>query len=238
MATWSGTSRVASPDRTMIFRLQANGNCFPTYSTMQLTETPLNWSGASLNSLLWNKFSRKVCRSEVVRNKLLKFFKSSQAGKFWQIDSAVPDATSTWDQMGTTLTNSAYFIVKVNLRSLALMHNFTFPGERYVMTFFNILSFGDQGVYDIVNNLGSLAARLVICRRPFEIFPQLYNDLMCICLFRFIFLPIEESFYVFFAKMLDRGKPMHKQDTVFWFHNCFWTKCSHTATSQSFLCLL
>ncbi|KAM3877563.1 man(5)GlcNAc(2)-PP-dolichol translocation protein RFT1 [Diretmus argenteus] len=53
-------------------------------------------------------------------------------------------------------------------------------GERYVMTFLNVLSFGDQGVYDIVNNLGSMVAR-------------------------FIFLPIEESFYVFFAKVLERG---------------------------------
>ncbi|KAM4722414.1 man(5)GlcNAc(2)-PP-dolichol translocation protein RFT1 [Rhinophrynus dorsalis] len=59
-------------------------------------------------------------------------------------------------------------------------------GERYVMTFLNVLSFGDQGVYDIVNNLGSLVAR-------------------------FIFLPIEESFYVFFAKVLERGKNVTTQ---------------------------
>ncbi|KAM4650636.1 man(5)GlcNAc(2)-PP-dolichol translocation protein RFT1 [Discoglossus pictus] len=59
-------------------------------------------------------------------------------------------------------------------------------GERYVMTFLNVLSFGDQGVYDIVNNLGSLVAR-------------------------FIFLPIEESFYVFFAKVLERGKDVRSQ---------------------------
>ncbi|XP_027585350.1 protein RFT1 homolog isoform X1 [Pipra filicauda] len=64
-------------------------------------------------------------------------------------------------------------------------------GERYVMTFLNVLNFGDQGVYDIVNNLGSLVAR-------------------------FIFLPIEESFYVFFAKVLERGKAVkdQKQDDV------------------------
>ncbi|KAM6256727.1 man(5)GlcNAc(2)-PP-dolichol translocation protein RFT1 isoform 1-T1 [Porphyrio hochstetteri] len=64
-------------------------------------------------------------------------------------------------------------------------------GERYVMTFLNVLNFGDQGVYDIVNNLGSLVAR-------------------------FIFLPIEESFYVFFAKVLERGKNVkdQKQDDV------------------------
>ncbi|XP_066452379.1 man(5)GlcNAc(2)-PP-dolichol translocation protein RFT1 [Eleutherodactylus coqui] len=59
-------------------------------------------------------------------------------------------------------------------------------GERYVMTFLNVLSFGDQGVYDIVNNLGSLVAR-------------------------FIFLPIEESFYVYFSKVLERGKDVKSQ---------------------------
>nr|XP_020463400.1 protein RFT1 homolog [Monopterus albus] len=64
-------------------------------------------------------------------------------------------------------------------------------GERYVMTFLNVLSFGDQGVYDIVNNLGSMVAR-------------------------FIFLPIEESFYIFFAKVLERGRDVksQKQDNV------------------------
>ncbi|XP_068109034.1 man(5)GlcNAc(2)-PP-dolichol translocation protein RFT1-like [Hyperolius riggenbachi] len=59
-------------------------------------------------------------------------------------------------------------------------------GERYVMTFLSVLSFGDQGVYDIVNNLGSLVAR-------------------------FIFLPIEESFYVYFSKVLERGKTVRNQ---------------------------
>ncbi|XP_012494000.1 PREDICTED: protein RFT1 homolog [Propithecus coquereli] len=64
-------------------------------------------------------------------------------------------------------------------------------GERYVMTFLNILNFGDQGVYDIVNNLGSLVARL-------------------------IFQPIEESFYIFFAKVLEREKhaTLQKQEDV------------------------
>ncbi|XP_068598864.1 man(5)GlcNAc(2)-PP-dolichol translocation protein RFT1 [Brachionichthys hirsutus] len=59
-------------------------------------------------------------------------------------------------------------------------------GERYVMTFFNVLSFGDQGVYDLVNNLGSMVAR-------------------------FVFLPIEESFYIFFAKVLERGRDVKSQ---------------------------
>ncbi|XP_011802685.1 PREDICTED: protein RFT1 homolog isoform X2 [Colobus angolensis palliatus] len=64
-------------------------------------------------------------------------------------------------------------------------------GERYVMTFLNVLNFGDQGVYDIVNNLGALVARL-------------------------IFQPIEESFYIFFAKVLEREKDatLQKQEDV------------------------
>lgn len=62
-------------------------------------------------------------------------------------------------------------------------------GERYVMTFLNVLSFGDQGVYDIINNLGSMVAR-------------------------FIFLPIEESFYIFFVKVLERGCDVRRQKQV------------------------
>ncbi|XP_006876121.1 PREDICTED: protein RFT1 homolog [Chrysochloris asiatica] len=48
-----------------------------------------------------------------------------------------------------------------------------------------------EGVYDIVNNLGSLVARL-------------------------IFQPIEESFYIFFAKVLERekGATLQKQEDV------------------------
>lgn len=61
-------------------------------------------------------------------------------------------------------------------------------GERYVMTFLNVLNFGEQGIYDIVNNLGSLVAR-------------------------FLFLPIEESFYIFFGNVLERGKdPRHQRE--------------------------
>lgn len=60
-------------------------------------------------------------------------------------------------------------------------------GERYVMTVLNVLSFADQGVYDVINNLGSLAAR-------------------------FIFLPLEESYYTFFAKLLTRGKTANGHD--------------------------
>ena len=75
-------------------------------------------------------------------------------------------------------------------------------GERYVMTFLNVLSFGDQGVYDIVNNLGSMVAR-------------------------FVFLPIEESFYIFFAKVLERGRDVKSQKQV----------CPVEINTNTFLCM-
>lgn len=59
-------------------------------------------------------------------------------------------------------------------------------GERYIMTLFNVLTFAEQGIYDVVSNLGSLAAR-------------------------FVFLPIEESGYLLFCNLLERDVPASKQ---------------------------
>lgn len=59
-------------------------------------------------------------------------------------------------------------------------------GERFIMTLFKVLTFAEQGVYDVINNLGSLVARCV-------------------------FMPIEESYYTFFAHILARGKPANEQ---------------------------
>ncbi|XP_066140126.1 man(5)GlcNAc(2)-PP-dolichol translocation protein RFT1 isoform X2 [Euwallacea fornicatus] len=59
-------------------------------------------------------------------------------------------------------------------------------GEKYVMTISPVLTFSQQSIYDIVNNLGSLAAR-------------------------FIFRPIEESAYFYFTQMIQRDEPLKKQ---------------------------
>ena len=64
------------------------------------------------------------------------------------------------------------------------------------------------GVYDVINNLGSLAAR-------------------------FIFQPIEESFYVFFASTLYRGEPADRQKKVQFLTNRWETLCH--PLSHSFL---
>lgn len=59
-------------------------------------------------------------------------------------------------------------------------------GERYLITVFNLLSYSESGIYDIINNLGSLIAR-------------------------FIFLPIEDGSYIFFTNSLKRGTVFKQQ---------------------------
>ena len=60
-------------------------------------------------------------------------------------------------------------------------------GEKYVMTVFSLLSLSEQGIYDVVVNLGSLAAR-------------------------FIFRPVEESSYFFFSQLWQRGGELGEQE--------------------------
>lgn len=62
-------------------------------------------------------------------------------------------------------------------------------GERYVMTLVNVLSFSEQGIFDVVNNLGSLAAR-------------------------FLFRPIEESAFFYFSQLIHRDEDIRKQNKV------------------------
>ena len=59
--------------------------------------------------------------------------------------------------------------------------------KKYVMTIFNLLTLSEQGIFDVVSNLGSLAAR-------------------------FIFRPIEESSYFFFSQLWTRGQSCEDQN--------------------------
>lgn len=62
-------------------------------------------------------------------------------------------------------------------------------GERLIMTIMPVLTFKEQGAYELVNNLGSLAAR-------------------------FIFRPIEDSGYFYFTQMVQRDKKLNEQNPV------------------------
>ena len=62
-------------------------------------------------------------------------------------------------------------------------------GEKYVMSVSPVLSFSEQATYDIVNNMGSLAAR-------------------------FIFRPIEDSSYFYFTQTIARDIKLSEQNQV------------------------
>ncbi|CAF1105457.1 unnamed protein product [Adineta steineri] len=59
-------------------------------------------------------------------------------------------------------------------------------GERYIMSIFNLVSYKDQGIFDTINNLGSLLPRL-------------------------IFSTLEESAYAYFQQTLQRTKTIHDE---------------------------
>ncbi|VDO89252.1 unnamed protein product, partial [Schistosoma margrebowiei] len=90
----------------------------------------------------------------------------------------------------------SYFRYSIDRQGLQLVKNFfgqcilkqlLTEGERYLISAFHLISFTDQGIYDLVNNLGSLAARL-------------------------LFLPLEESCHFMFSQCIQREVSPNKQD--------------------------
>lgn len=67
-----------------------------------------------------------------------------------------------------------------------VLKQFLTEGERYIMTLFAVFDFAEQGIYDVINNLGSLPARLV-------------------------FQQIEENAYLLFTNIVKRELPANKQ---------------------------
>lgn len=82
--------------------------------------------------------------------------------------------------------NKKLLLLTVSFVKQSVIKQILTEGERYVMTISPVLTFSQQSMYDIVNNLGSLAAR-------------------------FIFRPIEESAYFYFTQMIHRDEPLKKQ---------------------------
>ncbi|ENN77951.1 hypothetical protein YQE_05628, partial [Dendroctonus ponderosae] len=83
--------------------------------------------------------------------------------------------------------DSNLLVLTISFLKQSVIKQVLTEGERYVMTISPVLTFSQQSIYDIVNNLGSLAAR-------------------------FIFRPIEESAYFYFTQMIHRDQPLKKQN--------------------------
>ncbi|XP_004535099.1 protein RFT1 homolog [Ceratitis capitata] len=82
--------------------------------------------------------------------------------------------------------NSELQVLTLSFVKQGVLKQILTEGEKYVMSVSPVLSFSEQATYDVVNNLGSLAAR-------------------------FIFRPIEDSSYFFFTQTIARDIELHKQ---------------------------
>ncbi|XP_067641789.1 man(5)GlcNAc(2)-PP-dolichol translocation protein RFT1 isoform X2 [Eurosta solidaginis] len=82
--------------------------------------------------------------------------------------------------------NSELQILTLSFVKQGVLKQILTEGEKYVMSISPVLSFSEQATYDVVNNLGSLAAR-------------------------FIFRPMEDSSYFFFTQTIARDVELHKQ---------------------------
>lgn len=137
-----------------------------------LTKTAISQIIASVISVIYS-YSR-LCRIEKLSTRhFLPSFMGSVEEKTSKRDSNDLLIHKYFDE--TSLKLSSSFMLQTFLKQLLT------ESERYVMTFLNIITLSEQGVYDVISNLGSLVARLV-------------------------FKPIEESGYTLFTQLVKRDE--------------------------------
>lgn len=86
----------------------------------------------------------------------------------------------------STLFNSDLQVLVFSFIKQGILKQVLTEGEKYVMSVSHVLKFSEQAIYDIVNNMGSLAAR-------------------------FIFRPIEDSSYFYFTQTIARDIELKDQ---------------------------
>jgi len=126
----------------------------------------------------WYQFRQKAM---LVKNRELHQNNPLLALPFSSLKDFLPRKLEGQAFIGTEMTFLTWGFFKQGILKQLLTE-----GERYIMTIFSVLTFAEQGLYDVVNNLGSMAAR-------------------------FLFMPIEESSYFYFAQMTNRQLPIEQQ---------------------------
>ncbi|XP_050679822.1 protein RFT1 homolog [Leptidea sinapis] len=129
-------------------------------------------------------YAKGALKSRYVSEGMLdKLYKNMDDFNFTSLRDFLPrysgSVQSSFDKGLSTLT--------ISFAKQGVVKQLLTEGEKYVMSASPVMSFTEQATYDVVNNLGSLAAR-------------------------FIFRPIEDSSYFYFTQMLNRDLPLHKQD--------------------------
>lgn len=141
---------------------------------------------AFFNWYIKNKplYAKGTLRSRIVPESVLhKLYDNMEDFHFKSIRDLFPrymgSINTTFNKKLSTLT--------VSFAKQGVVKQLLTEGEKYVMSMSPVLTFKEQATYDVVNNLGSLAAR-------------------------FIFRPIEDSSYFYFTQMVSRDLPLYKQD--------------------------
>lgn len=129
-------------------------------------------------------YAKGALKSKIVPESFLKkLYDNMDDFQFNSLKDFMPQysgsVSATFNKKLSTLT--------VSFAKQGVVKQLLTEGEKYVMSVSPVMSFKDQATYDVVNNLGSLAAR-------------------------FIFRPIEDSSYFYFTQMVSRELPLCKQD--------------------------
>lgn len=129
-------------------------------------------------------YAKGALKSQLIPDAVLhKLYENMDDFQFTSIQEFLPkylgSISTTFNKKLSTLTFS--------FAKQGLVKQLLTEGEKYVMSMSPVMTFSEQATYDVVNNLGSLAAR-------------------------FVFRPIEDSSYFYFTQMVSRDLPLHKQD--------------------------
>ncbi|XP_043569060.1 protein RFT1 homolog isoform X3 [Chiloscyllium plagiosum] len=186
---WVWLHLVTTPDPALIPHYEVGVAAFGLSAIVELLSEPL-WILAQVHMLVRLKLLYSGCLLTCYVLYFMKYIGSQEAQRKSFPLSTVSDVLPKY-HCNQPIIDLRLAVLTWSFYKQSFLKQILTEGERYVMTFLNVLNFGDQGVYDVVNNLGSLVAR-------------------------FMFLPIEESFYVFFVKVLERGKDIghQKQEDV------------------------
>ncbi|ALC48783.1 CG3149 [Drosophila busckii] len=133
----------------------------------------------------FNSFKLAARKPKTLSNWERQLFEHMDDFPFTKLSQLLPGVLSTQSSSGSHFNRELQTLTLSFVKQGVLKQILT-EGEKYVMSVSPVLSFGEQATYDVVNNLGSMAAR-------------------------FIFRPIEDSAYFYFTQTISRETRLSKQ---------------------------
>uniref|UniRef100_A0A2M4BIQ9 Protein RFT1 homolog n=1 Tax=Anopheles marajoara TaxID=58244 RepID=A0A2M4BIQ9_9DIPT len=125
---------------------------------------------------------KKVDDKRVLREKYGQQYENMEDFPFVSIRQMLPGVLPN----SGSIFNSDLQALVLSFAKQGILKQVLTEGEKYVMSVSPVLTFSEQATYDVVNNMGSLAAR-------------------------FIFRPIEDSSYFYFTQSISRDTPLAEQ---------------------------